>query len=224
MPSNAKMVARLRFRKLIVEFLIEAAEYLNEDETRLIRRLEGSSEASAIFGQIDDDKNVKRLFILCVEADCLFRTFEDRIREARDKQRKLDKYAEALVEIRRFLDDIDRPPRDRIEAFANPDPEEIRSERSALASVGGRIQQQKRIAAETPARLGATRKSHGRKAAETAAIGWIAEGVERITGHTNARLCADLAELVIEGDVSLDRVDNAAETRQREWRAPLGDF
>jgi DNA modification methylase len=39
-------------------------------------------------------------------------------------------------------------------------------------------------------------KSHGKKAAEVAAIGCMAEGIKRITKRANARLSADLAELV----------------------------
>jgi hypothetical protein len=54
--------------------------------------------------------------------------------------------------------------------------------------------------------------------AEVAAIGCTAEGIKRITKRANARLSADLAELVLGCEVSVDRVNNAMETRKRNWR------
>jgi hypothetical protein len=127
-------------------------------------------------------------------------------------------YKRSIANIERLLKDTQKPALNRLTAYTMPDANRIALEREALQSMKDRLDVQSRTAKETILRVGATRKSRGKRAAETAAIGWIAEGVKRITKKTNARLSADLAELILGCDVSLDRIDNAADTRKREWR------
>jgi hypothetical protein len=144
--------------------------------------------------------------------------FENIIADAKRKLKEAPQYDRAIATVTALLKEARTPPVNHLTAYTPPGPERSELESKALNSINDRLAVRTRIAKETILRLGTTRKSHGKKAAETAAIGWIAEGVKRITKRTNARLSADLAELVLGHEVSLDQVDNAAETRKREWR------
>ena len=89
-----------------------------------------------------------------------------------------------------------------------------------------------RVAKEDQMRFGATRKNGLAKgkpiasdlaetiAPQNAAIGWLAEGVRRVTGKAHLRIVADLAEVILRTSLTLDRVRAAARTRDREWRRP----
>jgi hypothetical protein len=84
------------------------------------------------------------------------------------------------------------------------------------------IADRQRVASETILRFGATRKSarSNKNAAQTAAIGWLAEAVERIAGRPLTRHAAVLAEATLAiRDITEDRVREALRTRRREWRA-----
>ena len=208
-----------RFKALLAEFREAAAGNLDEDETLLMNRVAKSVEAPEIFRKVGNDVTIRRLLSLCIEAYSLAKNFEKSIGEARHLLSRAPAYERAIADIDDLLKRTQTPALHRLQAYTYPDPDIIELERRALASIRDRLAVGVRTANETLLRLGATRKSHGRKAAETAAIGWMAEGVKRITGRTNSRLTADLAGLVLGCTVSLDRVDNAAETRKREWHA-----
>ena len=82
------------------------------------------------------------------------------------------------------------------------------------------IDARKRISQETLLRIGATRKTRD-AAADTAAIGWIAEAVRRNCGRPNRAASADLAEVVLGCKVSVERLREAERTRrERDWRKP----
>jgi hypothetical protein len=208
-----------RIRALLAEFQEAAAGNLDEDEKLLMNRVAKSVEAPEIFGKIGDDVTIRRLLSLCLEVHSLAKNFNKSTGEAHRLLSRAPAYERAIADIDELLKRTQTPALERLQAYTLPDPDRIELERRALASIRDRLAVGVRTATETVRRLGATRKSHGRKAAETAAIGWMAEGVKRITGRTNSRLTADLAQLVLGCTVSLDRVDNAAETRKREWRA-----
>jgi hypothetical protein len=217
MPRNAS-AEKMRFRALIAEFQTAAADNLDEDERLLVQRIAGSVNAPAIFAKVKCDIAVRRLLSLCVEVHFLAAHFNQLIANAQNALDRESSDRRATSDIEQLLRDTQAPALNRMTAYEPPDRDKIELENAALRSIKDRLALRTRIARETILRLGATRKSRGRKAAETAAIGWMAEGVKRITKATNARLAADLAELVLGCDVSLDRVDNAADTRKREWR------
>jgi hypothetical protein len=218
MPRNKRAANNARFKALILQFRNEADETLDEGEKRLIERIAAHPEAPSIFGPIDD-KTARRLLRLCIEAYAVSTNFHSMVAEAQRTLEKTPIYERAIAEFQQLLKDTQETPLNRLTAHVLPDRERIMGERQALRSMQHRVADQARIAKETVLRLGATRKWRGENASQTAAIGWIAEGVERITKKTDARLTADLAELVLGCEVTLDRVDNAAETRKREWRS-----
>jgi hypothetical protein len=218
MPRNERAANNARFKELIAQFQSEAGETLDEGEKLLIERIAANPEAPSIFGPIENDKMAKRLLRLCIEAYAVSINFHSMIEEAQRTLEKTPIYEQAIAEFQQLLKETQETLLNRLTARVLPDRDRIMGERQALRSMQHRVADQARIAKETILRLGATRKWHGETASQTAAIGWIAEGVEGITKKTDARLSADLAELVFDCDVTLDRVDNAAETRKREWR------
>jgi hypothetical protein len=84
-----------------------------------------------------------------------------------------------------------------------------------------RIEAEWRIAREDSLRFGATRKSNISKASQYAAIGWLAEGVHRITGRPHYREVCELAEVILGLAVSIDNARWCARQRKREWRLSL---
>jgi hypothetical protein len=80
------------------------------------------------------------------------------------------------------------------------------------------IRDRRRIAKETALRTGATRKTSG-DAADTAAVGWLAEGVRRACGKPHHVPAAALAGIVLGFEVSVDQLREAERTRrEHEWR------
>jgi hypothetical protein len=218
MRKNTSAADKARFKALMAEFQEAATENLDEDEKLLIRRIAESTEAPSIFAKVKDDVTAKRLLSLCVEAHYLAKNFHRLVSEARQVLAAGPEHERAIADVEKLLRETQAPTLNRLTAYTPPDSDRIALEWKALESIKDRMAVQLRTADETILRLGATHKSHGKKAADIAAIGWMAEGIKRITKKTNSRLSADLAELVLGCEVSLDRVDNAAETRKREWR------
>jgi hypothetical protein len=87
-----------------------------------------------------------------------------------------------------------------------------------LYLIAGYASAERRIATETQGRLGATRKVHFKRAAENAAIGWLAAEVRRLTGRPHHIAVAQLAGIIVKAEISEDRVVNALRVRKREWR------
>jgi hypothetical protein len=216
--QNNTIADNSRFQELVAEFQEAADQNLDEDEKALIQRIAQSTEAPSIFAKVKDDQTAKRLLSLCVEGYYLAKNFHRLIAEARRVLAAGQKYERAIADVEKLLKETQSSTLNRLAAYTLPDSNRIALEYEAMTSIKDRLAVQLRTANETILRLGATRKGREKRAADIAAIGWLAEGVRRITKSTNSRLSADLAELVLGCDVSLDRVDNAAETRKREWR------
>jgi hypothetical protein len=132
---------------------------------------------------------------------------------------------DALGEFMREL--ARKPEHPLIEACVAIEPHEVESWLLALADMRGTIEARQRIAVETPARLGMTQKHHQEEARLIAALGYLAEGIERISGQPHYRHVATLAEIVLgtTEEIDPDRVRSALRTRRsRDWRqVPLTD-
>ena len=83
MPRNTSASDQARFTAVLSDFQKAAANNLNDDEKRLMQRIEQSVEAIAIFAKTKDDTTVKRLLSLCIEVDFLAKNFAKLIAEAR---------------------------------------------------------------------------------------------------------------------------------------------
>jgi hypothetical protein len=193
----------------------------------MLNRLAASNDAARAFETIliDNFASANRLLLACIEAELLARTFKrNKTSRAMIAQGGLfDRLDEAVRELRKFLEDTRRRPSDQLAARISYHHEDITKIDDALRGVADMIDVRRRIEKETMLRLGATRKiEDGGKAGETAAIGWLAVSVRRMSQRAHHRSVADLAVVVLDcGDVTIERVSKAEQTQQRQWRVPL---
>ena len=87
----------------------------------------------------------------------------------------------------------------------------------ALDRIAALIEERQQSTDRVLCEFGVNRKSHTKEAAETAAIGWLAEQVDDVFGKPCARHVAVLAEVALNIDeVSEDRVREALKSRRRQ--------
>jgi hypothetical protein len=210
----------------LAAYRVAHGDHLDPKAIAVLDRLTADSEAACAFGKLNvDGRAAASILTACIEADVLARTFNDRIEiEGKmlgesGKGGQLDKLDKAVADLRSFINEFDCEPADRLSAFVRYDPADTAAMRRGLYLLADAIAVRRRIAKETRLRMGATRKMvDGGKAAETAAIGWIAEGVQRCCGRPYRRAAADLAAATLCCEVSEERLREAARTRRRDWR------
>lgn len=210
-----------RLQIAIVAYCDAAGDTLDEHGRAVLKRLAADDRASGAFDKFGADGCVATGILSgCIEADLLVRTFNDRLeteRAALDRLAALDK---AVDDLRAFIAELEAGPKDRLSASIRHDPADIMDMKRVLGVFRSAIAARRRIANETALRIGATRKTRD-VAADTAAIGWLAEAVRRSCGQPHTEAAADLAEIVLRCEVSADRLREAERTRRtREWRTP----
>lgn len=204
-----------------------AGNHLNREEVEVLDRLAADSRAACAFAKFNvDGRAAGKILTVCIEADLLARTFNDRIKfegkmlgENR-KGGRLDKLDKAVADLRSFINELDCEPVDRLAAFMRYDFADTAAMKRGLYLLADAITARRRIAEETRLRIGTTRKIRGKRAARIAAIGWIAEGVRRCCcGRPHQISAAALAEVTLGGEVTVDQLREAERTRRdRDWR------
>jgi hypothetical protein len=190
----------------------------------VIKRLEGEQRAADAFKIFNiGPKKGARIIQACMEADELARTFDARMRLERrmlgrdGKPGRADKLEKEIADLKAFFGEVNRPRSDYLSAGITYSDEDVSAVKRGLYLLSNAISARRQVAEETLLRLGATRKNRG-QAGKTAAIGWIAEAVRHRCGRPHLRATAELAEVVLRCEVSLDRLRGAEQTRRREWR------
>jgi hypothetical protein len=214
-----------RMHDALAAYRAAAGDHRDPKAAAVLDRLSSDERAAAAFAEFGlDEGGAHTILTTCLQADELRRTFEGHVRTMLDEQRKdgrLDRLCKAVEELRLFANELNRHPDDRLSASLRYDPSVITEVKHGLYYLADAIEARRRIAKETVRRLGATRKMFDAgKAAETAAIRWLAEGVGRCCGRPCLRAAADLAEATLGGEVTIDRVRGALRTRRRQWREP----
>jgi hypothetical protein len=223
------MTAKSSFLKdALAAHRASAGDSLDPKVAAMLDRLAASKEAAQAFETIlvGDSANANRLLRACLETEELARTFK------RNKSNseliaeggRLDRLDKAVKELRSFVEETCRESTDQLEARIHYDREDIANINRGLHIVDDMIDVRRRVAKETMPRLGATRKlADGGKAGQTAAIGWLAASVRRISQQAHHGAVADLAQVILDsGVVTIDRVSKAELKQGREWRAPAG--
>jgi len=192
----------------------------------VLDRLESDDRAADAFAKLNIDAlTAAKILLACIEADELARTFPDRIDlehcmlGKNGKKGRLDKLEKAVADLRGFLGEINAKPGDRLSASMHYSAQDMAAVSHGLNLLGDAIALRRRTAFETLARMGVTRKSR-HKAGETAAIGWIAEAVQRWCKRPHIIAAALLAEVTLGCEVTTDRLREAGRTRRREWHQP----
>jgi hypothetical protein len=93
---------------------------------------------------------------------------------------------------------------------------DIAAMKKGLRLVDYEIFERQELATDDTRRLGATRKFRCNKAAQNGAIGWLALSLHEITGKPNLRAVADLAQVTLRTEVTVDRVRHAVRQRRKE--------
>jgi hypothetical protein len=218
-------------------FITANAASFDENAKRVFGRLKADDrvpEALAAIARSESD--VDRLLSGCLESDELSRTFGETLDKERRIIEQTNRLQLNLEELKTFFHEElwsyeqakigttlkDRTYIDRLSARISIDSQDIQMINHSIYVFKELIADRQRVASETILRFGATRKSarSNKNAAQTAAIGWLAEAVERIAGRPLTRHAAVLAEATLAiRDITEDRVREALRTRRREWRA-----
>jgi hypothetical protein len=204
----------------------------------LLNRLFNSSNAAKAFRQLKpQDRYLCRgpavILLTCIEADHLARTFPHRIKTAEKMLAQIPRLVEAVGTLRKFVGQVFAESKkdgtfDLLTAPILEPSANIATMKTALDLIADRIDAEWRVAKEDMLRLGATQKRGAgnkallRTARENAAIGWLAEGVRRVTGKMHLEAVRGIAQVLLQTELSGDRVRHAARSRDREWRQPLG--
>jgi hypothetical protein len=175
----------------------------------LLGRLADSSEAADAFQRLKlkDRREEAAILTTCIQAEQLARTFRQRITNAEKTLERSDRFGKAVAILSTFVDELIREQQetqafDLLTAPILEPPDNIRNMKRGLYLIADRIEAAQRVAKEDLLRLGATRKK-GLKtrrsiankqalqtASQNAVIGWLAQGLRRVTGeaHTSGKL------------------------------------
>jgi hypothetical protein len=201
-----------------------------KEDSRDVEGTKQSSRAVEAIARIagDDEARVPRVVRCCGEFYEVYQAFPEVTARELAMQGRCAAQMTAVDALGEFMREIARKPEHPlIEAYVAIEPHQVESWLLALADMHRAINLRQLVAFETPTRLGMNRKNSQEDAREIAALGYFAEGVERISGRPHYQHVATLAEIVlgIEEFIDPDRVRNALGTRRsRDWRqVPLTD-
>jgi hypothetical protein len=201
---------------------------LDQNAKHVFDRLMSDDRVPEALGSIvKTDSDLNRVLLSCFQYEEIARTFNETMAKEREIIERTEKIKNSVNELASFLDqEISNPGRmirDRLSAVITLSNEDKERLFTALITMADTISARQRVAHETILRYGATRKSapQNKKAAQTAAIGWLADSIERIAGKPVTSHVAVLAEAILETTdiITVERVRKALKTRRgRDWR------
>jgi len=226
MKSNTQMEGR-QILKATLQAFCAAQPKLGQREQALLARLEAAGPAQDAFALVPEPGRAAALLSTILQAAELQADFGLHIARAkrdlgsRTRRGELERCEKALSALRTYLSELQTGSVGWIQAQTIESPESLVRISAGLTALEDLVGAQRRIAQETLKRLGATRKANGRQAATLAALGWLADGVKRLTDRPHRNHVAALARVVLRVRVSEDQIRAAERTRKREWRMPL---
>jgi hypothetical protein len=204
---------------MIAEYLAETANEPEPDEhgRRVLNRIGADPRAHEALNASGKTRDkIWKLISLCIYAELVAREFPKLLTEERGMVERLDRHQRSVEDLKQFLDQAVMWRKNPIvDWLAIPEQENV-ANRDALNRIAALTDLRRRTVDDVVLRLGATRKSASKSAAETAAIGWLADWVAHLTGKPFAQQVAILAEVALDiGEVSEDRVRGALKARRR---------
>jgi hypothetical protein len=205
---------------------------LADSEKEGSRDVEGTKQTSPAVKVIagiagEDEAKVQRVVRCCGEFEEVYRAFPEVVARERAMQDRCTALTIAVDELGEFMRELaEKPEHPLIVAYVPIGPRRVESWLVALADMRSTIEARRLIAVETPPRLGMTRKHNQEEARQIAALGYFAEGIERISGQPHYQHVATLAEIVLGvEEIDPERVRHALSVRRsRDWRqVPLTD-
>jgi hypothetical protein len=206
-------------RGMIAKYLAETANEPEPDEhgRRVLQRIAADTRAHDALNTISKTRGIIwKVVSCCVHAELLARRFPKLLAEEREMVERLRRHQQSVEDLRQFLNQAIRWHEDPIVDWITIPEQESAVYRNALTGIAALIDLRQRTVEDVVLRLGATRKSANKSAAETAAIGWLADWVVHLTGKPFAQQVAVLAAVALDIDeVSEDRVRAALKARIR---------
>jgi hypothetical protein len=208
-------------------------------------RFTNDSRVLRAIGKITEDPSAQASIMrACEQADHLRQVWNEKIEAERaicSAGGRLDRLDKALLLLNDFIKEIvDNKSAGMLDAQVIYDSHSVATMKRGLYLLSNCIAGRRRIAKETLLRLGATRetgtsRSRSSKAktsgitrksrtrgspAETAAIGWLAEGIRRACGRPHLDASLDLFAIIVGHEITADRINEAMRTRrERSWHA-----
>ena len=207
-----------------VNRLLEVKPALSKRELALIARLDRDAEVHAAFSLMEDHARANALLNTILQAAELQEKFPTIIEDAKrflgsaSNQGELERHEKAIDRLETFLQRLRTSEVGRVQAQQIEDAGTLAAIREGQRALRSLIKTQRRIAEETIGRLGATRSSSAKNAANLAALGWLADGIRRLTGKPNRSLVAGLGQAVLQAPMTEDQVRVAERARLHDWR------
>ena len=208
----------------IKQYRREQQGKLDKWSLALLARLADSSDAAKAFKRLKQHHrdvpgvtavHGANLLLWCTQAELLYRRFPQEITEAKERLVQVDRLDTAVAELRNFVAAQNAWP-----PFGRLSPANIATMKHSLDLIVDRIDECRRYARDTEPRLGATCKTRVEEAAENAAIWFLAINVQFATGKPHWQEVADLAQVILETDVSAERVRHAVRKRNPPFFDP----
>jgi hypothetical protein len=181
---------------------------VDENAQSVLDRLVTSEDdraAESVAEMTDDPATVDRVLLCCIGFEAVYRLFPEIVARETKMLRRLDKLLAAAKELDGFIVELATGPQASfIDAWIALAPGRDYGWRVALSDISGHIKARRRVAKETPLRLGWTRKSRTEDAREIAALGWLAEGIEKLCGQPHYHCVAMLAEVILQREEVVD--------------------
>jgi hypothetical protein len=222
--QQARMNSQSNLLRKALEAFEPSRPQLDRRAIAVLDRLGGDQRAAKAFSIFDiEPKTAGKIVLACIEADLLAHTFESRLDLERrmlgnrSKSGRLDELERSVADLRAFLEEINQAPVDRLSAWIRYSDDDVAAVKQGLYVLSNALSARRQLAEETLLRLGSTRKSKG-NAGETAAIGWIGEVVKSVCGRPHLEAAATIAEVILDCEVTVDRLRGAMQTRRRPWR------
>jgi hypothetical protein len=239
--------AKAALRKAVEAYRTKYEDKLDAPARELLERLAGCPAAADAFNGLDwlSQADHTMLFLgACIEAEQLARTFRLLKRSVQKELEQVPELRKAAGLLRGFLGDkktgiiskrkepSESDPRlPHLLAWQSVPLDQIEAMGSGLALLEMRIEGAEHVAKWNLSRLGVTQKSKDKNAGRVAAIKWFANRVKELkklaTGdlripNPDMKQIADLAQVILGGDVSVEQVRGALRARSHwKWIAPV---
>jgi hypothetical protein len=209
----------------IKKYRLEQQGKLDKWALALLARLAESSDAAKAFRRLEGHHREVpgvtavlggNFLLWCTIAEQMFRRFPQEITKAKERLVQLERLDTAVAELCKFVAGQNAWP-----PFGKLSPPSIATIKNGLDLIVARIDECRRYAKDTEPRLGATRKTHVKEAAENAAIWCLANNVKFNTRKPHWQEVANLAQVILETDVAADRVRHAVRKRNPPFFDPI---
>jgi hypothetical protein len=164
------------------------------------------------------ERQLNKLLLSCIQSVLDFQSFDARLAQISAVLRKSPALHRSIDDLRQLVREVSAPPPDLLSASIYVSREENEWLLRALSELQHIVDYRAKVARQTRGRIGATRKSSNKNAAENAGIGWLGASIKKITGRPHVRQACALAEILFGiREVREDRLIGASKNVEADW-------